>query len=257
MLLALDAGNTQTVAGLYAGEDLRGHWRTTTVRTRTADELAVELRALLELRGRSLADVTGLCVASVVPALTVEYAAMAREHLDSPALVVGPGVDTGVAVRVDHPEEVGPDRIANAAAAFARYGGPCVVVDFGTAINFDAVSSVGEFVGGAIAPGLQVATDALGDRAARLARVELRAPQRAIGRNTDTNMQSGAIFGFAGLVDGLVRRFRIELGSAATAVATGGTAALVAPHCETIDHVEPLLTLEGLRLIWARNGAEG
>ncbi len=156
-------------------------------------------------------------------------------------------------MRVDSPDEVGPDRIANAAAAFARYGGPCVVVDFGTAINFDAVSAAGEFVGGAIAPGVQVATDALRDRAARLAKVELRAPERAIGLNTDTNMQSGAIFGFAGLVDGLVRRFRAELGGEAIAVATGGMAALVAPHCQTVDHVEPLLTLEGLRLIWERN----
>jgi type III pantothenate kinase len=256
MLLALDAGNTQTVAGLYDGPDLVEHWRTTTVRTHTADELALELRGLLELRGRSLVDVTGLCLASGVPALTAEYAAVAHDRLGCRALVVGPGIETGVGMRVDSPDEVGPDRIANTAAAFARYGGPCVVVDFGTAINFDAVSAEGEFVGGAIAPGVQVATDALRDRAARLAKVELRAPERAIGLNTDTNMQSGAIFGFAGLVDGLVRRFRDELGGEAVAVATGGTAALVAPHCETVDHVEPLLTLEGLRLIWERNPAD-
>jgi type III pantothenate kinase len=178
---------------------------------------------------------------------------VARDRLGCPAVIVAPGVETGVGMRVDNPDEVGPDRIANAAAAFARYGGPCVVVDFGTAINFDAVSAHGEFVGGAIAPGVQVATDALRDRAARLAKVELRAPEHAIGTNTDTNMQSGAIFGFAGLVDGLVRRFRAELGGAAVAVATGGMAALVAPHCETVDHVEPLLTLEGLRLVWERN----
>jgi type III pantothenate kinase len=255
MLLALDAGNTQTVAGLYDGPILVEHWRTTTVRTHTADELALELRGLLELRGRELTDVTGVCLASGVPALTAEYAAVARDRLGCPALVVGPGIETGVGMRVDSPDEVGPDRIANAAAAFARYGGPCVVVDFGTAINFDAVSAAGEFVGGAIAPGVQVATDALRDRAARLAKVELRAPERAIGTNTDTNMQSGAIFGFAGLVDGLVRRFRSELGGDAVAVATGGMAALVASHCETVDHVEPLLTLEGLRLIWERNAA--
>ena len=253
MLLALDAGNTQTVAGLYDGAEVVEHWRTTTVRTHTADELALELRGLLELRGRGLADVSGLCLASGVPALTVEYAAVARERLRCPVVIVGPGVETGVGMVVDSPDDVGPDRIANAAAAFERYGGACVVVDFGTAINFDAVSAGGEFVGGAIAPGVQVATDALRDRAARLAKVELRAPEHAIGTNTDTNMQSGAIFGFAGLVDGLVRRFRHELGGAATSVATGGMAALVAPHCETIDHVEPLLTLEGLRLIWERN----
>ena len=171
------------------------------------------------------------------------------------ALVVGPGVETGVGMRVDSPDEVGPDRIANAAAAFARYGGPCVVVDFGTAINFDAVSAAGEFVGGAIAPGVQVATDALRDRAARLAKVELRAPERAIGTNTDTNMQSGR--------DLRVRRPRgrpraavqKRAGGPGVAVATGGMAALVAPHCETVDHVEPLLTLKGLRLIWGRNTA--
>ncbi len=255
MLLALDAGNTQTVAGLYEGAEAVEHWRTTTVRTNTADELALELRGLLELRGRSLADVTGICLASGVPALTVEYVAVARDRLRCPAVIVGPGVETGVGMQVDSPDEVGPDRIANAAAAFARYGGPCVVVDFGTAINFDAVSASGEFVGGAIAPGVQVATDALRDRAARLAKVELRAPEHAIGTNTDTNMQSGAIFGFAGLVDGLVRRFRAELGGAAVTVATGGMAELVAPHCETVDHVEQLLTLEGLRLIWERNQA--
>jgi type III pantothenate kinase len=188
-----------------------------------------------------------------VPALTIEYTAVARDRLGCPLVIVGPGVETGVGMLVDSPDEVGPDRVANAAAAFTRYGGPCVVVDFGTAINFDAVSAAGEFVGGAIAPGVQVATDALRDRAARLAKVELRAPEHAIGLNTDTNMQSGAIFGFAGLVDGLVRRFRTELGGEAVAVATGGMAALVAPHCETVDHVEQWLTLDGLRLIWERN----
>jgi type III pantothenate kinase len=178
---------------------------------------------------------------------------MSREHLGREALLVGPGVRTGAALRVDNPLEVGPDRVANSVAAHAAYGGPCIVVDFGTAINFDAVSAAGDFVGGAIAPGLQVAVDALGDRAARLQKVELAAPERAIGTNTTTNVQSGAVFGCAGLVDGLVRRFRRELGSEATAVATGGLAPLVAPHCETIEHVEPWLTLQGLRLIWARN----
>jgi type III pantothenate kinase len=178
---------------------------------------------------------------------------MSRERLGHDALVVGPGVRTGVALRVDNPLEVGPDRVANCVAAYSLYGGPCIVVDFGTAINFDTVSAGGDFLGGAIAPGLQVALDALGDRAARLQKVELVAPARAIGTNTDTNVQSGAVFGWAGLVDGLVRRFRSELGAEATTVATGGLAALVAPHCETVQHVEPWLTLEGLRMIWERN----
>jgi len=253
MLLALDVGNTQTVAGLYAGDELREHWRTTTVRTHTGDELAVTLMGLLELRGHTLRSVDAVVLASSVPQLAVEYAAMSREHLGGEALLVGPGVRTGVALRVDNPLEVGPDRVANSVAAHAAYGGPCIVVDFGTAINFDAVSAAGDFVGGAIAPGLQVAVDALGDRAARLQKVELVAPERAIGTNTNTNVQSGAVFGWAGLVDGLVRRFRAELGGDAVTVATGGLAALVAPHCETIQHVEPWLTLDGLRLIWQRN----
>ena len=253
MLLALDVGNTQTVGGLYRGEELVDQWRTTTVRTRTADELALALMGLLGLRGRGFGDVSAFVLASGVPQLTVEYSAMSAARLDRPALVVGPGVRTGVALRVDNPHEVGPDRVANAAAAHHRHGGPCVVVDFGTAINFDAVSAAGEFLGGAIAPGLQVSVDALRDRAARLQKVELRAPEHAIGTNTDTNMQSGAIFGCAGQVDGLVRRFTAELGGRAAVIATGGMAGLVAPHCDTVEHVEPDLTLEGLRLIWERN----
>jgi type III pantothenate kinase len=253
MLLALDVGNTQTVLGMYDGEELREHWRTTTVRTHTGDELALMLVGLLELRELTLGSIDALVVASSVPQLAVEYAAMSREHLGYEALVVGPGVRTGVALRVDNPLEVGPDRVANCVAAYALHGGPCIVVDFGTAINFEAISAGGDFLGGAIAPGLQVALDALGDRAARLQKVELVAPARAIGTNTDTNVQSGAVFGWAGLVDGLVRRFRAELGAEATTVATGGLAALVAPHCETVEHLEPWLTLGGLRMIWERN----
>src|SRR4051794_16732016 len=227
MLLALDVGNTQTVVGLYDGERLAEHWRTTSVRSRTADELAVELSGLLAIRGRSFADVTATAASSGVPQIAAGLAEMARTHLGHEALIVGPGVRTGLPLMVDSPHEVGPDRVANCVAALALMPGPLVVVDFGTAINFDAVSAAGEFVGGAIAPGVEVATDALRDRAARLAKVELRAPERAIGLNTDTNMQSGAIFGFAGLVDGLVRRFRAELGGEAVAIATGGMAALV------------------------------
>src|SRR5437763_5023369 len=224
MLVALDVGNTQTVVGMYDGEELREHWRTTTVRTHTGDELALMLAGLLELRGHTLASIDAMVVASSVPQLAVEYATMSREHLGDEALVVGPGVRTGVALRVDNPLEVGPDRVANSVAAHALYGGPCIVVDFGTAINFDAVSEAGDFVGGAIAPGLQVSVDALRDRAARLQKVELVAPEHAIGTNTDTNMQSGAVFGCAGMVDGLVRRFRAELGGQPTTVATGGLA---------------------------------
>jgi type III pantothenate kinase len=256
VLLAIDVGNTQTVVGLYDGVRLAEHWRTASVRSQTADELAVELYGLLAVRGRGFADVTATVASSGVPQLAEALRQTARDHFGHEALVVGPGVRTGLELRVDSPHEVGADRVANSVAALSIQPGPLVVVDFGTAINFDAVSADGAFIGGAIAPGLEVAVGALGKRAARLFRVELRAPEHAIGRNTAENMQSGAIFGYAGLVDGLVRRFAAELGGDVGVIATGGLAAVVAPHCETIDRVEPWLTLEGLRLIWERN-AEG
>jgi len=253
VLLAIDVGNTQTVVGLYDGASLAEHWRTASVRSQTADELAVELHGLLAVRGRSFEDITATVASSGVPQLGEALRETARSHFGHEALVVGPGVRTGLELRVDNPHEVGADRVANCVAALALRPGPLVVVDFGTAINFDAVSADGAFVGGAIAPGLEVAVNALGERAARLFRIELKAPERAIGRNTAENMQSGAILGYAGLVDGLVRRFTAELGGDAGVIATGGLAPVVTPHCETVDRVEPWLTLEGLRLIWERN----
>ena len=253
MLLAFDVGNTQTVAGLYDGERLVEHWRTASVRSSTADELAVELSGLLRLRDRSFGDVDATVASSGIPQLAVEIAAMARTHLGHDALLVGPGVRTGLPLMVDNPHEVGPDRVANCVAALALHPGPLVVVDFGTAINFDAVSAAGEFVGGAIAPGLEVSVNALGERAARLFRIELSAPDSAIGRDTAENMRSGAIYGFSGLVDGLVARFAAELGGEPHVIATGGLAGVMAPHCARIDQVEPWLTLDGLRLIWERN----
>jgi type III pantothenate kinase len=252
VLLALDVGNTQTVVGLYDGGTLAEHWRTTSVRTHTADELAVELAGLLAIRGRSFADVSATVASSGVPQLADSLSEMARSHFGHEALVVGPGVRTGLPLLVDNPHEVGADRVANCVAALEWHPGPLVVVDFGTAINFDAVSAAGEFVGGAIAPGLEVSVNALGERAARLFGIELATPPAAIGKNTAENMQSGAIFGFAGLVDGMVRRFAGELGSLSV-IATGGLAGLVTPHCETVDEVAPWLTLDGLRLIWERN----
>jgi type III pantothenate kinase len=252
VLLALDVGNTQTVVGLYDGGTLAEHWRTTSVRTHTADELAVELAGLLAIRGRSFTDVSATVASSGVPQLADSLSEMARSHFGHEALVVGPGVRTGLPLLVDNPHEVGADRVANCVAALERHPGPLVVVDFGTAINFDAVSAAGEFVGGAIAPGLEVSVNALGERAARLFGIELATPPAAIGKNTAENMQSGAIFGFAGLVDGMVRRFAGELGSLSV-IATGGLAGLVTPHCETVDEVAPWLTLDGLRLIWERN----
>ncbi len=256
MLLAIDVGNTQTVVGLYDGARLVEHWRTASVRSQTADELAVELHGLLAVRSRSFADVTATVASSGVPQLAEALRQTARDHFGHEALVVGPGVRTGLELRVDSPHEVGADRVANSVAALALHAGPLVVVDFGTAITFDALDGEGVFIGGAIAPGLEVAANALGERAARLFRVELRAPERAIGRNTVENMQSGAVFGYAGLVDGLVRRFAGELGGEAAVIATGGLASVVVPHCETIDRIEPWLTLDGLRLIWERNSAE-
>jgi len=253
VLLAIDVGNTQTAVGLYDNDRLAEHWRTASVRSQTADELAVELLGLLSVRGRTFADVTATVASSGVPQLAEALRQTAREHFGHEALVVGPGVRTGLELRVDNPHEVGADRVANSVAALALRAGPLVVVDFGTAISFDAVSADGAFIGGAIAPGLEVAVSALGERAARLFRVELRAPEHAIGRNTAENMQSGAIYGYAGLVDGLVRRFTVELGGDVGVFATGGLAPVVAPHCDTIDRVEPWLTLEGLRLIWERN----
>ena len=192
-----------------------------------------------------------------MPQIAAGLAEMARTHLGHEALIVGPGVRTGLPLLVDSPHEVGPDRVANCVAALALMPGPLVVVDFGTAINFDAVSAGGEFVGGAIAPGVEVAVGALGARAARLFGIELAAPRAAIGKNTAENMQSGAVFGFAGLVDGMVRRFRAELGDETSVVATGGLASVIVPHCETVERVEPWLTLDGLRLIWHRNNASG
>ena len=253
MLLAIDVGNTQTVVGLYDGVRLAEHWRTASVRSQTADELAVELQGLLAVRGRGFGDVTATVASSGVPQLAEALRQTARDHFGHEALLVGPGVRTGLELRVDNPHEVGADRVANSVAALSIRPGPLVVVDFGTAINFDAVSADGAFIGGAIAPGLEVAVSALGERAARLFTVELRAPEHAIGRNTAENMRSGAIYGFSGLVDGLVARFAAELGGEPHVIATGGLAGVMAPHCARIDQVEPWLTLDGLRLIWQLN----
>jgi type III pantothenate kinase len=252
MLLAVDVGNTETVLGVFDGPELTHTWRVSTQQERSADELALLLAGLLEHRGLSVEKLTGLCVASVVPDVTRQLREMAAGLLPFEPLIVGPGTRTGVSILTDTQREVGPDRIVNTLAAHTRFGGPAIVVDFGTGTNFDVVSEAGEFLGGVIAPGLQISAATLVQRAARLTRVELEAPPSVIGTSTVTAIQSGLVYGTAGEVDGIVERLRAELGRA-TVVATGGLAPVVIPHCRSIDHHEPFLTLEGLRLVHGKN----
>jgi type III pantothenate kinase len=253
MLLAVDVGNTQTVLGLFEGEELVEHWRLATEAERTGDELAALFVNLLELRGRTFEDVSGMSVSSTVPLLVRAYHDLAERHIEAPLLVLGPGTRTGIPILYDDPREVGPDRIANAVAARERYGAPCIVVDFGTSTNFDAVSAEGEYVGGVLAPGIEISMDALFARAARLTKVDFLEPETVIGKTTTASLQSGLVYGFAGQVDGIVERMRSELGDSAPAIATGGLAELIAPHTKTIEKVDALLTLDGLRLVWDRN----
>jgi type III pantothenate kinase len=256
MLLAVDVGNTQTVLGLFDGQRLRREWRLTTHSRRTADELELELVALLQRHELGTHDVDAACLSSTVPPLVQPWTDALQRVSGAEPIVVGPGVRTGVPVRTDNPHEVGPDRVVNAVAAHAAYGGPCIVVDFGTSTNFDVISAAGEFVGGAIAPGVEVSMDALQARAARLGKIELLAPPAAIGKTSVASMQSGAVYGFAGQVDGIVRRIQSELGGPCPVVATGGLAPLIAPHAQTVTAQDPVLTLTGLRLVWERNGAD-
>jgi type III pantothenate kinase len=247
-LLAIDVGNTQTVFGLYHGAELREHWRVATERNRSGDELGALFGNFLDLSA-----VEGVAVASTVPQLHRAYEDFAKEYARAELLEVGPGVKTGVPVRYDDPREVGADRIANAVGAVERYGAPCIVVDFGTSTNFDVVSPDGEYVGGVLAPGIEVSMEALAARAARLFRIDFSAPETVIAKNTASSLQSGLVYGFAGQVDGIVERIRGELGVEAQTVATGGLADLIVPHARTLERIDPFLTLEGVRLIWERN----
>jgi type III pantothenate kinase len=248
MLLAIDVGNTQTVFGLFDGDELREHWRAATDARRTGDELGVTLAGFLDLE-----SVDGMCVSATVPALVRAYEECAERWAAGPLLIVGPGTRTGMPVRYDDPREVGPDRIVNALAGRERYGAPCIVVDFGTSTNFDAVSAAGEYVGGVLAPGIEISMDALFARAARLFTVDFAAPPTVIGKTTGTALQSGLVYGFAGQVEGIVGRMKAELGGEPRVVATGGLASLIAPHVAAIEDVDPFLTLRGLQLVWARN----
>jgi type III pantothenate kinase len=253
VLLAADVGNTEIVLGVFRGGDLDQTWRVSTHPERTSDELALMLSGFLEQRGMSFeSQVTGLVVASVVPDVTATIREMTARYFPFAPVIVGPGVKTGVPILTDNPREVGADRVVNALAAFTLAHGPAIVVDFGTATNFDIVSGKGEFVGGVIAPGLQASAASLFSRTARLTRVELSAPPNVIGKSTVEAIQSGLVFGTAGEVDAIVTRIRAEL-RGATSIATGGLAPVVLPHCSTIDRHEPWLTLEGLRLVFEKN----
>lgn len=252
MILVIDVGNTNTVIGLMEGETLKARLRLTTDE-RTTDELGILMMQALEHRGIAKADVHGAIISSVVPSVLYSYDKACRRYLDVEPLVVGRNLRTGIKVRTDNPREVGADRIVNSVAALARWGGPVIVVDFGTATTFDCVNAEGEYVGGAIAPGFRISEEALVSRTAKLPRVEVRRPPHVIGRNTIDAIQSGMYFGYAGLVDNLARRCREELGGHAKVIATGGLAHLLADESEVIEEIDPFLTLRGLAMLYELN----
>jgi type III pantothenate kinase len=253
MLLAIDVGNTNIVYGLFDGQALASTFRVESVRGRTPDEYAIALRSLLAMRNIDPARVDSAVIACVVPSLTEPMTQLVRNAFGRQPLVVGPGVRTGMAILIENPREVGADRIADAVAGYEKAKGGVVVVDFGTSTNFDVVTPRGEYLGGVLAPGLQISADALFARAARLPRVEIVAPSKVVGRNTLHAMQSGIVYGYAGLVDGLVERILSEVGFPCAVMATGGLASLIAPISRTIREVDPELTLTGLRLLYERN----
>ncbi len=253
MLLTIDVGNTNTVLGVFREEELIAHWRLTTARTQTVDEYGVLTRNLFSLAGLNQEMITGVIISSVVPPLNWTLAEMSRLYLGKKALFVELGVKTGMSVHVDNPMEVGADRIVNGVAAFHQYGGPCVVVDFGTAITFDVISEKCEFLGGVIAPGIGIASEALFSRTSRLPRVEVKDPGKVIGTNTVTNIQAGLYYGSVDMVDGILVRIKAELKAEPEVVATGGQARLVARGSKQIRHVDDFLTLTGLRRVWEKN----
>jgi type III pantothenate kinase len=253
MLLAVDIGNTNVTLGVFAGERLQATWRIATVHDRMPDEYGVLMSQLFGHRRLEPADISGVVIASVVPALTNVFTEVSRTYLGADPLIVDAGVKTGVRIRYENPKEVGADRVVDCAAVQAKYGGPACVVDFGTATTFDAISREGDYLGGAIAPGIGIAAEALFSRASKLYRVEIAPPPRAIGTNSAMAMQSGIFLGYVALVEGLVARFRKELGDDMKVIATGGLAESVARETSAIQYVDPWLTLEGLRIVYALN----
>ena len=255
MLLALDVGNTHTTIGVFRGTTILRRWRLTTVHDRTVDELGIFLRQLCEWAEISPSDIRGVIIGSVVPPIDAAFRAAISTYLHAEPLFVGPGIKSGMPLRVDTPLELGADRLCNAVAAFAEYGGPCVVVDFGTATTWDVVSKKGEFLGGVIAPGLEISAEALFARAAKLPRIELAAPERVIGKGTVDSMQAGIVLGYVGLTEGLTRRVLEELGGGSV-IATGGLAGVIARYTTIFNAVDDDLTLKGLRILWERNRIE-
>ena len=253
MLLTIDIGNTNLTLGLYEGDTLGAHWRLATDNNRMPDEYGLQFLGLLQNAGKTIQNIQGISLASVVPPLTGRVIQACREHLKQEPLVVDAGIKTGIKVRYEDPKAVGADRICDAVAVMKLYGGPACVVDFGTATTFNAITKDGEYLGGAITAGINLAAEALYTRAAKLPRIDLQVPPSVIGRNTVHAMQSGLLFGYVSMVEGMVNRFRAELGSDMKVVATGGLAEVVAHETKVIDIIAPWLTLEGLRLIWEIN----
>lgn len=257
MLITIDIGNTNTKIAAYSGAERVAHWRLSTQRHKLTDEYAVLVRSLFELRGIDISNIEGCAISCVVPPLTSVFSELSRTYLNVEPVVIGPGIKTGMRLLIDTPRELGADRVANSVAALRRYGGPVIAIAFGTATAFDVVSGEGDYIGGAIAPGIGIAADALFRAAARLYQVELIRPQRVIGKNTPSYMQSGIVLGYAGMVEGLIRRMWAELGGRCTVVATGGQAEviaeIIADETQVIDHVDPWLTHAGLREIYYLN----